>query len=154
MSSRMLLRWVKFNSVGLMGVGVQLLVLGALTSLLGVHYLLATVLAVEAAVLHNFVWHARWTWGDRREIDKNQLLGRLVRFNLTNGVFSILGNLVFMHLLVESLAVHYLWANVMSIGICSVLNFLVSDRFVFGVPTPSAMLPSYQEVELGMRSKS
>ena len=133
----MLRRWIKFNSVGALGIVVQILVLGALTGLLGIHYLLATALAVEAAVLHNFVWHEHWTWGDRRGLDRSRLLGRLVRFNLTNGAFSILGNLVFMRLLVESLGVHYLLANLVTIAICSLLNFLVSDRFVFGVPTVS-----------------
>ena len=133
----MLRRWIKFNSVGAMGIVVQILVLGTLTGFLGIHYLLATALAVEAAVLHNFVWHERWTWGDRRGLDRSQLFGRLVRFNLTNGAFSILGNLVFMRLLVESLGVHYLLANLITIAICSVLNFLVSDRFVFGVSTVS-----------------
>ena len=120
-----------------MGIVVQILVLGTLTGLLGIHYLLATALAVEAAVLHNFVWYERWTWGDRLSLDRSRLFGRLVRFNLTNGAFSILGNLVFMRLLVESLGVHYLLANLITIAICSVLNVLVSDRFVFGMPAVS-----------------
>jgi len=130
----MFTRWLKFNSVGAMGIVVQLVVLASLTGLGGMHYLLATALAVEAAVLHNFAWHERWTWGDRREMDRDGLLGRLVRFHLTNGTLSILGNLVFMRLLVGGLGLHYLWANVTTIAICSILNFLVSDRFVFGVP--------------------
>ena len=46
------LRWLKFNFVGLLGIGVQLLALALLTSWLHVNYLLATALAVEAAVVH------------------------------------------------------------------------------------------------------
>ncbi len=42
-------------------------VFAALTLLLGPHYLVATALAVEMAVLHNFFWHRRWTWADRRD---------------------------------------------------------------------------------------
>ena len=30
-----------------------------------VNYLMATLVAVEAAILSNFVWHYRWTWRDR-----------------------------------------------------------------------------------------
>lgn len=148
----MLGRWIKFNSVGALGIVVQLLVLAALTSLLGMHYLLATGLAVESAVLHNFVWHERWTWSDRRTLDRSRLLGRLLRFNLTNGALSILGNLVFMRLLVESLGVHYLPANLVTIALCSVLNFLVSDRFVFGVPTlaPASTAFSGERGEAGI----
>ena len=49
-------RWLKFNAVGVLGAGVQLCVLAALHRW-GVHYLLATALAVESAVLHNYLWH-------------------------------------------------------------------------------------------------
>ena len=31
----------------------------------GVHYLVATAIGVEAAILTNFLWHDRWTWRDR-----------------------------------------------------------------------------------------
>jgi len=102
---------------------------------LEVHYLLATGLAVESAVLHNFVWHERWTWRDRRTAKRSRVWGRLIRFHLANGALSLLGNLVFMRILVESGGLDYLPANLASIALCSVLNFLVSDRFVFGIPT-------------------
>jgi putative flippase GtrA len=41
-------RWLKFNLVGGMGIGVQLLLLIVLKSVLHIHYLVATALAVEA----------------------------------------------------------------------------------------------------------
>ena len=50
--------------MGLIGFALQLGVL-ALLLRLGLHYLAATALAVELAVLHNFAWHERWTWRDR-----------------------------------------------------------------------------------------
>jgi putative flippase GtrA len=57
-------RWLKFNAVGAIGVAVQLGMLAILVRL-GVHYLIATALAVETAVLQNYYWHARWTWRGR-----------------------------------------------------------------------------------------
>lgn len=129
-------RWLKFNSVGAIGIGVQLTTLTVLTSGLELNYLIATGLAVEAAVLHNFFWHEYWTWGDRTSLSRSKVIGRLARFNLTTGVQSILGNLVFMRLLVGSLHLHYFFANLLTIAACSIINFLVSDRFVF---QPSAL---------------
>ena len=38
-----------------------------------------------------------------------------------------------MQVLVGSLGMNYLAANVLTIALCSVANFLVSDRFVFQV---------------------
>ena len=57
-------RWLKFNFVGALGIGVQLAALATLTTL-GLRYLAATALAVETAVVHNFLWHERMTWRDR-----------------------------------------------------------------------------------------
>lgn len=123
-------RWVAFNVVGVGGIGVQLAVLSLLATS-GVHYLLATALAVEAAVLHNFAWHERWTWFDRAGHAPSETLSRLIRFNLSVGALSISQNLVFMKVLVSYFGLHYLVANLISITLCSVLNFFVSDRLVF-----------------------
>ena len=51
------MRWLKFNTVGAMGMVVQVAMLAVGVQLLALHYILATFLAVEAALLHNFVWH-------------------------------------------------------------------------------------------------
>jgi len=123
-------RWIKFNLVGALGIGVQLLALGLMT-LLGVKYLFATALAVEAAVLHNLVWHERYTWVDRGKGPGHQAASRLLRFNLTNGAISITGNLLLMRLLVGEVHLPAVAANLVSIAACSMLNFLVSDRWVF-----------------------
>lgn len=60
-------RIAMFTGVGVMGFLVQLAVLATLTSVAGWPYLIATCVAVEAAVLHNFAWHEGWTWADRRD---------------------------------------------------------------------------------------
>ena len=124
-------RWLKFNAVGGIGIGVQLAALALLRSLLHLDYLLATVLAVETAVLHNFLWHERFTWADRPASRFSHSLVRLVRFNASNGLVSILGNVLLMRLLVGALGMQYFVANLIAIAACSVVNFLLSDCFVF-----------------------
>ena len=123
-------RWMKFNLVGGVGIAVQLLMLWLLTAC-GVGYLLATATAVESAVLHNFVWHERFTWVDRRNGRFLQTAARLLRFNLSTGTVSIVGNLLIMRLLVGQAHVRPILANMIAIAICSILNFIVSDRWVF-----------------------
>ena len=124
-------RWMAFNLVGLLGVLIQLSTLAVLTGWLGLHYLLGTGLAVEAAVLHNFIWHERWTWSDRVGDDKAGMGKRLVRFHLANGALSVGGNLILMRIFVGSFSMNYAVANLVTICICSILNFLAGDRFVF-----------------------
>ena len=51
----LVIRWVTFNSVGIIGFGVQLVTLVALTEYGGLHYLASVGIAVEIAILHNFL---------------------------------------------------------------------------------------------------
>jgi putative flippase GtrA len=122
---------MKFNAVGGIGIAVQLAALASLRSILHLDYLLATVLAVELAVLHNFVWHELFTWADRPASRFTDSLIRLVRFNASNGLVSILGNVLLMGLLVGKLGLQYFAANMIAIAACSLVNFLLSDCFVF-----------------------
>lgn len=121
-------RWLRFNAVGGIGICVQLATLAILRGILGVNYLLATAVAVELTVLHNFAWHERFTWADRS--GESRVL-RLLKFNISTGVFSIAGNLVAMKMLVDGLHIQYVVANLISVAVCSLLNYVVADRAVF-----------------------
>jgi putative flippase GtrA len=121
-------RWVKFSAVGATGIFVQVAVLALLLRVAGFHYLAATALAVEASVLHNFIWHRRWTWKDRPQ---SRAALMLLRFNLTSGAMSLAGNLLLMFILVNQMRLNAFVANLITIAICSLINFTLSDRFVF-----------------------
>jgi putative flippase GtrA len=124
------LRWLKFNLVGGFGIVVQLAALLGLKSGLHLGYLPATALAVEAAVIHNFFWHERYTWADRVRPSWRSSPQRLLRFNLTTGAVSIAGNLALMKAM-GTAHMHYLAANGVAIALCSLLNFVVSEQWVF-----------------------
>lgn len=130
--ARILARWCKFNLVGAMGVGVQFAALFVMKGLVGVDYLLATAMAVETAVIHNFLWHERFTWADRVRPSRRGALIRLTRFNLTTGAMSMVGNVALMKVMVGEGHMNYLVANGIAIALCSIANFLVSDQWVFG----------------------
>jgi putative flippase GtrA len=151
-----LIRWLKFNFVGAIGIAVQFAALFLLKSILHLNYLAATAISVEAAVVHNFVWHEKFTWADRIKVDRVTIdqvktdrittgriatanaysslrssLLRFARFNLSTGAVSILGNLGLMKMLVGQGHMNYLLANAIAVVLCSLANFLVSDGWVF-----------------------
>jgi putative flippase GtrA len=126
-----LLRWLKFNLVGGIGIAVQFAALFALKGIFHFNYLAATAVAVEAAVVHNFVWHEQFTWSDRVQASWRRSLPRFARFNLTTGAVSILGNLALMKVMVGYGGMNYLLANAVAIILCSLANFLVSEQWVF-----------------------
>jgi putative flippase GtrA len=124
------LRLLKFSAVGAIGVGVQLGALAVLHAM-EITYLPATALAVECAVIHNFLWHRRFTWADRSRSGARGFFMPLFRFHLCNGLISLAGNLLFMRVLVGSCGIPLLPSNMASIVACCVANFLASDRWVF-----------------------
>jgi putative flippase GtrA len=143
-TSAIFVRWCKFKLVGAIGIAVQFAALFLLKSGLHFNYLLATAIAVEIAVLHNFVWHERFTWADRVGLETKNFYGvnkialsqqpslrRLLRFHLANGLVSIVGNLALMKVMVGFGHVNYLAANAVAIAMCSLANFIASERWVF-----------------------
>jgi len=125
------MRFVRFYTVGAIGLAVQLALLALFIRAFGLHYLAATALAVEASVLHNFLWHRKWTWADRPGRGAAATAMRLVRFNLANGFVSVAGNLFFMHLFAGLLGFDPMMASLFSLIPCALVNFLLSDRWVF-----------------------
>jgi putative flippase GtrA len=124
-----LIRWVRFNLVGAMGMVVQLTALARFTRWCDGHYLFASAAAVELTLMHNFVWHLRYTWRDRRE--ETTRLIQFVRFQLSNGMISLVGNLVLMRMLVGKGRVPVVAANVIAILCCSIANFCLGDNWTF-----------------------
>ena len=129
---RFVARWIAYGSVGALGFGVQFATLVLLTGWMEANYLLATAIAVELAILHNFFWHQRWTWSNRRAAGAVQLADRLLRFNAGTALTSIGGNLVLMWVFASWFEIHYAIANVLAVMALSIANFLYCDRLVFG----------------------
>ena len=126
-----LVHWLKFNLVGGVGIAVQVVALLLLKGIFHFHYIAATAIAVEAAVVHNFVWHEQFTWSDRVQASWRRSLPRFAKFNLTTGAVSVLGNLALMKVMVGYGGMNYLLANAVAIALCSLANFLVSEEWVF-----------------------
>jgi putative flippase GtrA len=126
-----LYRWAKFNAVGALGFCIQLNALWLFIVALKLTSLVATALAVETAVVHNFVWHQFLTWKDRSSEKRYDWLKRLYAFNLTNGAVSLAGNLFFARLTVGRHRIWLLAANLFAIAVCSLINFVLTDRLIF-----------------------
>jgi putative flippase GtrA len=120
----------RFAAGGALGWVVQLSLLHALVDHGHLHYLIATAAAVEGAILHNFVWHAHWTWRDR-PADAGSWWMRLAKFNGLAALASIAGNVALMAVLVDGARLPLLPANALAVAVMSVVNFLGADRLVF-----------------------
>ena len=130
------IRWAKFNIVGAMGMVLQLAALALFNRVLHGHYLYASALAIELTLLHNFLWHVHYTWRDRS--DNTSRLRQLIRFHLSNGMVSILGNLILMRLFVHEAHLPVLAANVIAVLSCSLANFGLGNIWAFSIKPKDA----------------
>ena len=124
-------KWMRFNAIGAMGVGVQLSVLLVLRRYFQLNPLLATFFAIQCALIHNFLWHQRWTWRGSRPAGKKATFRRFLRFTSSSGTISTVGTLGFTALLLQAVNLPYVVCNLMAIGACNIANFLFSNTFVF-----------------------
>jgi putative flippase GtrA len=117
---------VRFNIVGVLGLVLQLAVL-TLLQRAGWPVMLATLVAVETAILHNFAWHERWTWVERRAGTRGR---RLTRFHVTNGAISLVGNAAITAAL-HLAGVPVTMANVLAVAACAGANFAAAHVLVW-----------------------
>jgi len=135
------IHFIRFNVIGVLGFVLQAMALFVLThNPFRIGYLFATAAAVELAILHNFIWHQCWTWKDRPSVTTAETVRRLVRFNVTNGAVSLVGNVTLMSFLVGGLRLPVLAANLVSVVGCSICNFFLADRIAFYMESVEATM--------------
>ncbi|HEY3836121.1 MAG TPA: GtrA family protein, partial [Bryobacteraceae bacterium] len=105
----------------------QLLALELFTRRLAVPLVPATAMAVELAVLHNFVWHETWTWKG----SGNNWPGRLWRYQLSNGILSIASNTILTYAFHKGARLPVPAANLAAIATGGLLNFAIAHYWVF-----------------------
>ncbi|MCX6589337.1 MAG: GtrA family protein [Acidobacteria bacterium] len=120
--------WLRFCAVGVLGSVVQTTALYLARDLAGLHYLAATVLAVEITLAHNFTWHEHWTWKTAATPGWPR---RAWRYQLGTGTVALLANLFAMRLLVGGMGLPTLVATPLAIGGSGVINFLIGQFLVF-----------------------
>ena len=143
----MVTRLMRFSIAGLGGFAAQVAALWLMMWLTPMHYAVATALAVEIAIVLNFVFHERWTWKDRTgragatgATGGTGAIGRFVRFNVLTGATSIVGGVIVTAVFVESFGMHAIAANVLSVVLLGAVNFAGADALVFRAAIVMMML--------------
>ena len=73
----------------------------------------------------------------------------LLRFNLSNGLISVFGTVLCTGILTGFAKLNPLLANVLSLGPCCVINYLVSDRLIFMSPERGRIRMKYRTAGRG-----
>ncbi len=124
------IRLSRFAVVGGSGIIVNMFFLWFLTEVFQFHYLISSALAIELSILNNFTWNYLWTWQDRKVGTTKAIWLRLAKYNISVLLAAIV-NLVILGIFKESFGMHYLFANGIGIAFGFVLNYTLSDRWVY-----------------------
>jgi dolichol-phosphate mannosyltransferase len=129
-------RFLKFGTVGASGTVVNISVLYLAQEHIfnavqqpEIKLNLSLVLAIFLATLNNFFWNRLWTWSDRTQHHHRPWLAQFGQYTMACWL-SIALQMVFTNLLAPH--VYYQYANLMAIGMTSVLNFVLNDIWTFG----------------------
>lgn len=120
----------KYYAVGASGILVNLGLLYYLTEYVGLWYFLSYVLAISVSITSNFVLNKFWTFTD--SIDSQRMIVMYVKF-VSVSMLGMAVQLGSIYVLVESVAVYYMLAALISICIAGAINFIINRRWTFGV---------------------
>lgn len=121
-------RLVRFLLVGFSGIFVNSALLALAVETLGVHYLSGAGIATQGSTLWNYFWADVWVFGEQRSARPRwQRLGGY--FLLNNTLLLIRAPLI--AFFAAGLGLHYLIANLFSIGLLAMIRFIVSDRWIW-----------------------
>jgi dolichol-phosphate mannosyltransferase len=125
-SRALLKRMGKFLTVGGLGTLVNTGILVILYHELHLTLVVASALATELTIGHNYLWNDSWTFG-RRGLS----LSRFVKFN-TVSLGGQCITIVTLWLLAQRAGIHYVVANLFGIGLAVVWNFAINVRWTWG----------------------
>jgi putative flippase GtrA len=128
-------RFARFGMVGASGVVVNQSLLMALHGGLGWPLLPSSLIAIETAIISNFVLSAIWIWrydfgGSFRRIGH-----KFGQYQLATLFSSLIVNASVLHALVYLFGVDYRIANLGGIAAGMLLNFLAGELWVFRPPS-------------------
>jgi dolichol-phosphate mannosyltransferase len=130
------LRFLRFGLVGLSGVFVDMALLYLLSdpSALGLGLTRSKIIASELAIINNFLWNDRWTFGDiaRQQKGWNKRLKRLLKFNLICLAGLVL-NVLILNILFNVFGINRYIANLIAIAAVTLWNFWVNLKLSWRV---------------------
>jgi putative flippase GtrA len=126
-------RFLKFATVGMIGMVVDLMVLNVMHKVFGLPLLVANTISFTTAVISNFTWNRLWTFPESRERPIGSQLGQ---FALVNIVGLAINNLIlWLAFQVTQQIVPDPWdynlAKVLAIGVVLFWNYFVNRAWTY-----------------------
>ncbi|MCY7279098.1 MAG: glycosyltransferase [Phormidesmis sp. CAN_BIN44] len=129
-------RLVRFGLVGLSGVFVDMLVFYLLSDPTTLAWGLtrSKIFAAETAIINNFFWNDRWTFGDisNKQRGWRRRVKRLIKFN-TICLAGLILNILMLNIIFNSFGINRYLANLITIAIVTIWNFWINLKLSWRV---------------------
>ena len=122
---------ISYHLISWVGTLVNLGVMWLTHGVLKVPLMIAGVIAIEVAIIHNFTGHYFITWKHRVKHTLKDYLLLLFKYNLVTASIDFVVNLGILWTLTHFLGVHYLIANVTGQILGPVFKLLANEFLVF-----------------------
>ena len=129
-NKKIIKRFIKFGLVGALGVLVNNFVLWLFHDVLNWILFIASPIAIIVAIFNNYVFNSFFTWKKNLKNRKYTFYQGLWRYYLAASVSGLINYLTLI-ILTYATGMYYLYANMIGILIGMLINFIVSEKWVF-----------------------
>jgi putative flippase GtrA len=128
----LLFHGTKFMIVAWMGMLVNTGCLYLFKGVLGIRLIPASLMAIEIAIIHNFIWLRLWAWSDRGATNgRPPFLKQLLIYNAATGAVDLAANVSILWILAALFGIHYLIANLAGMILGPFIKFWLNEKLIF-----------------------
>ena len=120
--------FIKYSLVGVSGVFVNLGLYLFLTRYYEISELVAPLIAIESALISNFILNNFWTFGKR--ITQSRIRVKFVKFHLVSGFSALINYSAFLTLFLV-FGLYDILANFIGIGLAAIVNYLINSNWTW-----------------------
>ena len=120
--------FIKYSLVGVSGVFVNLGLYLFLTRYYEISELVAPLIAIESALISNFILNNFWTFGKR--ITQSRIRVKFVKFHLVSGFSALINYSAFLTLFLV-FGLYDILANLIGIGLAAIVNYLINSNWTW-----------------------
>ena len=120
--------FMKYSLVGVSGVFVNLGLYFLLTRYYEISELVAPLIAIESALISNFILNNFWTFGKR--ITQSRIRVKFVKFHLVSGFSALINYSAFLTLFLV-FGLYDILANLIGIGLAAIANYLINSNWTW-----------------------
>ena len=116
----------KFGIVGIISTIINYGVFALLYKTLGIYYILSSVTGYVSGLSLGYLLNKHWTYIEQIEKTKSYIIEYIIVY-----MISLFISQIFLYSVVEIITINPLYANILAIGLSTIMNFLGTNFFVF-----------------------